>query len=259
MKSLKKSSRPKSKGLSKPLKADTYHHGDLRTTLIETAVRMLKTKASAEISLRELAREAGVSQAAPYRHFKDKNQLLAAVCQQGFDLKFQYMVEAVQTAKTPEELIHACGIAYFRMGLKHPQHFKLMVNSEIQPSPDYPELEKAACKSFLVLKQVIEQCQKAGLMGEGDPYHRAMNCWCLVNGFTALYAEGRLAWLGVTEKNAEAALSNLISQHLYGSQHPLSRSGSGFRIFSTPESQQNKEQLTQMEAFLQGLHLLDRK
>lgn len=216
---------------------------------------MLKTRSPDEISLRELAREAGVSQAAPYRHFKDKNQLLAAVCQQGFDLKFQYMLEAVQKARQAKELIFSCGLAYFQMGLKHPQHFKLMVNSDIQPSPDYPELEQSACKTFLLLKQVIEKCQKAGIMGQGNAYHRAMNCWCLVNGFTALYAEGRLEWLGVTPQNAEDALKTLISQFLYGSQQDLDQSDFGFKIFSTPLAQVNQTQMEQMELFLQQLNV----
>ncbi len=203
-------------------KIDTYHHGDLKSALIDAAIQLLKRMTPAELSLRELARQAGVSAAAPYRHFKDKNELLAAISEQGYELKYQYMLKAIRSAKgNPLEIYYACGLAYFHMGLNHPQHFKLMISSEIIPSEEHPQLMKTAVKSFMLLKCMIEHSQKQKITGAGNPFHKAMNCWCVVNGFTSLYVEGRLAWLGLNKENAEAALRVLLSQFLNGTKDAI--------------------------------------
>ena len=226
---------------AKSPKDDSYHHGDLKAALIAVAVEMLRAKSIQDLSLREVARVAGVSQAAPYRHFRDKDHLLAAISQQGFELKSQYMRQAVAEAGDDAlAMFYGCGRAYLKMGLKHPQHFQLMLTSSIVPSEKFPELKAAAAGSFSVLCQAIEYGQKAGVIGGGDPYHKALNCWSVVNGFTSLYAEGRLLWLGITEENAEAALMSLLSQFLIGTARSLSESDFGFKPFTTAESQQNK-------------------
>ncbi len=221
-----------------------YHHGDLRSALIASAVKHLESKPVESISLRELARSAGVSLAAPYRHFKDKEALLAAISQEGFDLKRKYMEQAIKLAKGDvQKMYFGCGQAYFKMGMLHPQHFKLMVTSNVCPSEKYPELMESAGKTFALLTQVVKHCQDAGLMGAGDPFHHALNLWAVVNGFTSLYAEGRLEWTGVTQQNAEAALKTLLSQYLIGSAQALAKSDSGFRPFISPKSAQRKEVL----------------
>ena len=210
-------------------KPKAYHHGDLRQTLIDAAIKMLTKSSPDSLSLRDLARQAGVSIAAPYRHFKDKRELLAAISAQGFELKHKYMCEEIKKSKNkPLDMYYACAISYFRMGLKHPQHFKLMFASEVMPSEEFPELLKSACKTFQLLRRMIEYCQNKGLIGSGNSVHKALNCWCVVNGFTSLYAEGRLAWLGVDDKNAESALKTLLSQYLVGNREPLSKSDFGF-------------------------------
>lgn len=244
-KSKKKASTKNSK-LSKTKEvSDSYHHGQLKETLIRAALQILKTKSPNEISLRELAREAGVSGTAPYRHFKDKNELLAAISQQGFEIMSQHLLEAIEKAgQDPLKMLNDCGLAYFKMGFEHPQHFKLMVNSEIIPCKDYPELLMSSGKSFLLVKKMVEFCQSKGLLGPGDPMTKALHCWSVVNGFTALYAAEQLEWIGVTPENAENALRSLMSQFLMGTEKPLS--DFGFRPFETPESMEIKKVLDQL-------------
>ncbi|MFZ4404026.1 MAG: TetR/AcrR family transcriptional regulator [Pseudobdellovibrionaceae bacterium] len=243
MQALKKS-KTTLKNKKNPTKTDTYHHGDLKKTLIEAAVRMLQKKTPAEISLRELAREAGVSQAAPYRHFKDKDTLLAAISQEGFELKFQYMKQAMDTYKDqPLEMFFQCGLSYFRMGLLHPQHFKLMFSANVKPGPEYPDLAQSAAKSFMLLRDMVKICQQAGVLGPGDPYHKAMHCWCVVNGFAALYADGRLAWLGVDPTNAEQALRTLNSQYLLGAHRDMKASEFDFALFQNEYSMLYKKMM----------------
>lgn len=222
----------------KTLKTDTYHHGDLKSTLIAAAIKLLKTQASDDLSLRELAREAGVSQAAPYRHFANKEELIAAIMKEGFDLQTRYMIESTEKHKdNPQEMFYQCGLSYFRMGLKHPQHFKLMFGSKVIPDECYPELQMSASGTFVTLRKTITHIQKLGVIGPGDPYHKSMNCWAVVHGFTTLYVEGRLEWLGVHSGNAENALRALLSQYLVGSKQPMDSSASQFKMFETKESQ----------------------
>jgi AcrR family transcriptional regulator len=233
------------KGQVKPKKSDSYHHGDLKSELLETALKMLKTKSPNELSLRELAREAGVSQAAPYRHFKSKEELMAAIMTQGFELKSKYMQEAVEKNKDDVlKMYYACALSYFKMGKNHPQHFKLMFGPEVIPDKEHQLLMHASCTSFALLKNMIVKCQDEKLIGGGDPYVRALHCWTVVHGFTMLYAEGRLKWLGVTDENAEQAFLSLLSQYLKGGESPLLKQG--FEVFHTKESAPNLEHLEQL-------------
>lgn len=238
----KKVKKTKGRAGKKPAKSVSYHHGALKATLIEAALKLLKTQSPETLSLRELARSAGVSQAAPYRHFKDKKELIAAIIEQGFDLKFKYMAKAIKDSDgDAKKMYFDTGLAYFKMGLNHPQHFKLLTSSEVVPSPEYPSLLIVASKTYLLLKEMIVYCQKKGVIGAGDPYHKALNCWCLVNGFTALYAEGRLRLIGVDEDNAEAALKTFFSQNLIGNDKSLAKSDYGFKPFKTSDSTFLKE------------------
>jgi AcrR family transcriptional regulator len=238
----------KTKKLAQSAKgSDSYHHGDLRATLLAAAIKMLKNKDANELSLRELAREAGVSIAAPYRHFKNKQELIAAIMTEGFELQSKYMRESAEENKNDIlKMYYGCGLSYFKMGKSHPQHFKLMFGPELIPNEDYPELQLAACSTFALLKNMVIKCQEAKLIGEGDPYNKALNCWTMVHGFTVLYAEGRLNWLGVNKENSEKAFLTLMSQFLVGNQQPLAKSDYGFSTFGTKESILNREMMDKL-------------
>jgi AcrR family transcriptional regulator len=206
-----KKSRP---SLRRPArKGDAYHHGDLKQGLLRAALLHLESSGPETLSLRELAQELGVSQAAPYRHFKDREALIAALSQEGFELKYRKMREAMlATRDHPVEMFHACVRAYLAMALEHPQHFRLMMSGSVCPDEDRPELMLAACRSFVLLKIMIERCQRAGVIAGGDPNHRALQCWALVHGFASLYSAGRLAWTGVDFQNAVAAFDLMMEQ-----------------------------------------------
>lgn len=247
MKLKAKRSGAKKVSTARPVAAQ-YHHGNLRETLIQGALKFLEKNPLENLSLKTIAARAGVSQAAPYRHFKNRNELLAAISQEGFELKFRYMLESYRkNVRNPIELFHGCAQAYFKMGLLHPQRFKLMLTSPVAPCAEYPELEKAAGLAFGLLKKTIERCQEARVIGPGDPYHKSMHYWALVNGFTTLYAEGRLGWLGVDEKNAPDALRILVEQFRVGHQAPLVPD-SHFSLFRTPAAEGSRERLEKAEA-----------
>jgi len=220
----------------KLIKSAAYHHGDLKKALITTAVKMLQKVSANELSLRELSRQAGVSQAAPYRHFKNKEALLAAISQEGFELKLSYMKAAVEGTTEPVEKIYVCADAYLRMAIQHPEHFKIVTSSYVLPTPEHPELLIAAKNTYLYLTDLIESSQKHGIIGKGDPFHKGMHCWMTVQGFASLYVEKRLEWLGITSANAPSALRVLISQYISGTKSDLEPGLFGFKLFQTEYS-----------------------
>jgi|GEM_PF-171616 AcrR family transcriptional regulator len=199
------------------LKSRGHHHGDLKQALVRVAVDYLKEGTANDLSLRELARRAGVSQAAPYRHFTDKDQLLAAIAADGYGKLGDFMSEALaQTSENIEEQFHRSALSYLRMATDYPEHFKLMSGSAIPQESFflYPQLYLAAQRAFFGLVRMILNCQKAGLIGAGCPVRRAFHCWCTVHGFAALYSLGRIAWLGVDASHYQAALRGLTSDLL---------------------------------------------
>ena len=103
-----------------------YHHGDLRRALVEAGRRLLEAETGSDISLRAVAREAGVSPAAPYHHFRDKSELLDALAMEGWDqLAEQMRVDLALTAPGQDRLV-ALGIAYVRFSRENPAIYRVM-------------------------------------------------------------------------------------------------------------------------------------
>ncbi len=123
---------------------DRYHHGNLRAALIRAAADELRDKGLAGLSLRGAARAAGVSQTAPYRHFKDREALLAAVAAAGFiQLLDEIEQSALPFAHDAEDAVIAIGGAYIRFATNNPELFRLMFGRDISNRQDYAELTGA--------------------------------------------------------------------------------------------------------------------
>jgi len=157
----------------------TYHHGDLRTALLRAAAKRLEKQGVAALSLREAARRVGVSHNAPYRHFADREALLAALAAQGFDMLGQAM--RGQTGR-------GMGEAYVRFALQHPQRFRLMFGGQIALEK-YPRLRAAASSAF-------DQLQSAFSEYGGDARSAAAAAWSLVHGLSHLILDGHFAQRG---------------------------------------------------------------
>lgn len=139
----------------------TYHHGNLHDDLISAAERLLDAHGPDKISLRGLAREAGVSQTAPYRHFEDKDALLVKVATRGFEDFANFLQSAVDdnSDNPPQDQLTALSRAYIDFALNRSGVFQLMFLSDLLPKCADPEMAETATKSFLVLVSVVGQCQ----------------------------------------------------------------------------------------------------
>jgi len=173
---------------------DRYHHGDLRRALIDAAQHILETEGVSALTLRAAARGAGVSQAAPYRHFTDKDALLAAVAEEGFRALSAAMREATDTAGGDfASRFRALGIAYIRFAVEQPARFRLMFGREIADRGAHLPLHQAANETFGMLVAGIEKGQQSGLIRDGDPRELSMAAWSMVHGLSALLVDGQLS------------------------------------------------------------------
>jgi AcrR family transcriptional regulator len=134
---------------SQAAEARPYHHGDLRRALVDAARRILEAEGPTALSLRAVAREAGVSPAAPYHHFKDKAELLDAVAEEGWDLLDQAMAHAREAAE-PQDKLSALGIAYVCFARENPALYRVMYDAardkEALPEHMQEREDSAYCK-----------------------------------------------------------------------------------------------------------------
>jgi AcrR family transcriptional regulator len=174
------------------MKADRpYHHGQLKEALFHAALALISEVGPQAFTLREVARRAGVSHNAPYRHFRDKDELLALVAVQGFERLTAAMKRAAARGSTAEERFRLCGRGYVSFALRWPQHFLVMF--DLPSSRDkYPEHAKAGDEAFATLLALIVECQEAGVLSRGDPEPLAFMVWSMVHGIAKLAASRHL-------------------------------------------------------------------
>jgi AcrR family transcriptional regulator len=168
-----------------------YHRVNLKQSLLDSAVGLIGEVGPHAFTLREVARRAGVSHNAPYRHFRDKDDLLAAVAAQGFDGLTRAMQKAMAKGRTAVERLSLAGHGYVQFALECPQHLLVMFET---PAPDqaHPEYAEAAQRAFQTLLDAIAAVQVDGGLPKGDPHAFAIVSWSTVHGLAKLAISGRL-------------------------------------------------------------------
>jgi AcrR family transcriptional regulator len=174
-----------------------YHHGNLREALLEAAAPLVAETGPAGFTLRELARRAGVSHNAPYRHFRDKEELIAAVAAQGFRELNRAMLDAAESQPTALDRLKRAGWAYVAFALRRPEHFTVMFDAPVSKLQDpereaATECEKASKEAFGTLVNLIGLCQSEGQLPAGDSLARTLVAWSMVHGIAKLAIAGRL-------------------------------------------------------------------
>ncbi|MFD3654173.1 TetR/AcrR family transcriptional regulator [Streptomyces sp. NPDC058620] len=155
----------------------TYHHGDLRRAVLAAALDVVATDGPGALSLRDLARRAGVSHAAPAHHFKDRTGLLTAIAAEGYTL----FADALSEAPTLNER----GVRYVRFAREHPAHFQVMFRPELH-RPDDPELLAAKARAGDSLRAGVSALPAEGRTDAG------IAAWSLAHGFATLLLSGNL-------------------------------------------------------------------
>lgn len=171
-----------------------YHHGNLRRALVDAALKLIKTAGPGALTLRAAARLAGVSQAAPYRHFASKEALLAAVAEEGFRTMSALHRHAMAAyPQDPVARLDACGLSYIDFAFRHPSHFTVMFGPEVADKSSYPSLKAAAKETFAILLGALADCREAGLLRPGDLKELALATWSLAHGLASLLVNGQLS------------------------------------------------------------------
>ncbi|MFF2216994.1 TetR/AcrR family transcriptional regulator [Streptomyces antibioticus] len=162
-----------------------YHHGDLRAACLRAARELLEEDGSAGLSLRAVARRAGVSATAPYRHYTDREALVSAVAAQGYRELAEDLAAAHPAPSSPDDLA-AVAVAYVRFALDHPALFRAMFAEPCDPTSE----ERVAATA--AISQYVQGIVRDAFPGAGDTEALATTVWALVHGLAFLHLDGKL-------------------------------------------------------------------
>lgn len=171
-----------------------YHHGDLPAALLAAVESAVAEYGVSGVSLRDVARRAGVSHSAPAHHFGSKAGLLTAFATAGYELLAEAVIKEVAAsgaADGPAELA-AIGRGYVRFAVGHPAHFEVMFRLDAL-NPGDAEFTAASEAAYKLLTATIERCRAAGRLHGRSPEVVAVSAWSLVHGLSALWISGRLS------------------------------------------------------------------
>jgi len=164
----------------------SYHHGNLREVLIESALDILKEGALDDLSLRALARRAGVSQTAPYRHFEDKEALIAVLKAEGLRKLGEGMRQQIDQEKDPLIRLQKLGLSYVRFAEEHPAHFKVMFEYDLSDYEKYCELHEVSDSSLKCLQDTVDECLALPNARKVAPAVAQFGAWAMVHGLSVL-------------------------------------------------------------------------
>src|SRR4029078_5569750 len=164
-----------------------YHHGNLREALIAAARRLIAVHGPQGFTLNEASRTAGVSPSAPYRHFRDRNALIEATAEEGFNLFRERLMAATGDVASPYQALHRMGAAYYAFAMDEPGFYQAMFSSGL-PSVGTPVAE-AGARAFAVLEDSVKRLGAE----EGRGRELALKIWAFSHGMAGLIGSGAVS------------------------------------------------------------------
>lgn len=207
--------------MSKQKSDSTYHHGNLRSALISATLELIAEKGINAFTIREIAKRAGVSHAAPYRHFRDKEDILFAVAKEGFDMMVAETKK--RSAKYPDDPFarySISGISYIDFAISHPSHYRVMFSSGEHISNFPEDLIFSSTESFKLLTDTIRECQEKNIIKEGNTHEFALASWAIVHGYAKLYIDGFIDDREDIFPNKKEKLKYVVAEMLYSGLRP---------------------------------------
>jgi AcrR family transcriptional regulator len=194
-------------------KKKTYHHGDLKNALIKAGVDILAKDGVVGLSLRKVASKAGVSHAAPYSHFADKQALIAAISTEGFrQLHERVSAVAEKHKDEPSMQLIEVGWAYVQFALDDPDRFKVMFSGVLDKAKEYPEFVAESQRNFQLVKMIVETNQAAGVLRSGPSDLMALSAWGIIHGFIMLLLEGQISHTVLEQKSLRDLVEFQLAQ-----------------------------------------------
>jgi AcrR family transcriptional regulator len=182
---------------------------DLRRQVLDASLELIGREGLSALSMREVARRAGVSHQAPYHHFGDREGIFVAIADEGFRGLRQDMEKALASTPDPIARLQAIGAAYVTYALRHPSHFKVMFRSELAPLTRHAEANARADTCFDLLVSVANgaSAHRTGRIDAALP----LAAWSLAHGLATLMLESKLdRQFGVTRKGRESAIAAVL-------------------------------------------------
>jgi AcrR family transcriptional regulator len=172
--------------------SDNYHHGDLKNALIQAGIEILSRDGLQALSLRNVAKQAGVSHMAPYAHFADKQALIAAIAAEGYAKLYSKLSAAHQSKSDPLPCLFAMAHAYLQFALDEPDHFNMTFSGAVEAEKDYPEYVEQSQRCFRLVVTLVADCQTAALFAGEDTQLLAVSIWSCIHGFIQLLLANQL-------------------------------------------------------------------
>ncbi len=174
-------------------KPKPYHHGDLRNALIQAGLELLAEGGAQELDLRKVARRAGVSHAAPYRHFSDKQALIAAINEVGFHMLAERIRSTLrEVPDEPFEHLLGVALAYVRFAKENPWLMREMFSGITIERENFESLHTASKSVYRLYAEVIRNGQERGKIVDGDPTALAGVLWSVLHGLAMLIIENQM-------------------------------------------------------------------
>jgi AcrR family transcriptional regulator len=194
----------------------SYHHGALREELITACLALIEAEGIGAVSLRRVARAAGVSPGAPYHHFPDRSALLAAIAVRGYEMLTRQLQQARQQAPSAARALAALVETYVGFAREHPAHLQLILRPELSQPRNHPESQAAGEAAIQVLTETVQDCQREGSAPLGDPTPLVAMVWALAIGIVTLWLDGpledRCVQLGTTPEDLTAQITGLLER-----------------------------------------------
>jgi AcrR family transcriptional regulator len=195
---------------------ESYHHGDLRNALLQGAIAHIRDQGVQNLSLRDLARELGVSHAAPYRHFADKQVLLVTIAEDGYAQLLASMERSMGAVENVLAQLEELAWAYVGFSLNNPVQAEVMFGTELSERSRFPTLEAAADQVFALAQTTIERGQRQGVIVEGSSALLGATAWSMVHGLAMLLNSKRMRWKGGAEEEQRQLTLSVVRNLLHG-------------------------------------------
>jgi AcrR family transcriptional regulator len=172
--------------------SDTYHHGHMRDAVIAAALRIVVKEGAAALTIRSIAKLAGVTHAAIYHHFADREAILASVATHGFGLLQRDLDATESKARSALGRFRRMGLAYVAFARANPRLYEVMFGADVAKREQYPDLAHAATTMIVTLRDVIATCQADGTVVAGPPEQHALFAVSAVHGISSLLINHQL-------------------------------------------------------------------
>lgn len=196
-----------------PLQSRPYHHGNLKAAAIETALEMVEKEGLETLTLRELSARIGASRTAIYRHFENKEALMRAVVEAGFDRFDAHFITIFgRTDLDVLQRFSLMGRAYLDFATGSPNLFRLLFGETVQQErQEVCDIENREMNTgFNALVQMLEAGQRQGVFKPGDVFLMAVNVWSMIHGLAMLIIDGHIPVIDNIDAIFDAGTATLL-------------------------------------------------